>query len=1200
MKKTTLTFKRVISILLAIAMALSLVPITAQTDAQGDECCDCCIHGSCGDCIECIERCSDCGDCGCCYPLCDDCGGCAGYSCCGCACANDCGETEDLCPNCGYCQQCNIDGEHTDEFCVDCGMCGDCENICSAHTMCEACCTEDCYDSGALPRVTYIDENGATKSTTDYQFVTDSTEILTDGFWVVSGNITHTTSLIVVDGETAHIILEDGSHLNVTGSMDNAGIRTTGATLHIYGQSGGTGMLTASVNSAYSLGAGIGGGMMGDGGTIIINGGNITATSGEGGAGIGGGSFGNGGTITINGGNITATAGHNDASAIGRGAGGTDETVTINGVFNWWTNTDNADPGDNPTASCVSLWSSDFSYIRIAPTTCPKLPHKCGDCDRKEDCGTHACEDCFPLVAISGNRISAGRHHVLAIDMKGGIWAWGNNERGQLGDNTTVSKSVPVRIKEDTSFVSVSAGSHFSLAIDADGGLWAWGWNNGGRLGDNSTTPRPSPVRIKADTSFIKISAGDGHSLAIDEDGGLWAWGWNDCGQLGDNTTGNKNAPKRIAENTRFISVAAGNSHSLAIDEDGGLWAWGRNNRSQLGNDSVDDSLLPVKVGGETLFASVSAGLGHSLAIDKDGGLWAWGWNICGQLGDGTWLDKALPTRIRADMSFKSIEAGFYHSLAIDEDNRLWAWGDNEFGALADGTTANKNAPIRVKGDTLFTSVSAGYDYSLAISAANVLWAWGLNSSGQLGDDSTVNKHKPVSAMSVCSCDDCYLCQNDIHDFANGTCHATCSRNCGAFQRNGGNHTPGAATCTNPQRCTVLACNFEINPASCQNLPHKCDDCDRSDTCGAHVCTTCGIVCNLHNCTTLPCNRPCTLHNCTTLPCNKSCSTHSCNAEADCPGLCTAHNCTTLPCNRPCTLHNCTTDPCDRPCESHNCEECGKTCDCVACLTIIAKKLFEEIKLMLDEDFEDVKGDFIEALSELIELNTLIETDLNGSLPNFILKLLEINPEYEEAYFDALSEALCKDDCESGHCLFCANKDIAFIMVSNIIINANLELDGFPYPCDGDGNFYICLLCFEMADSDGCRDEDCQGTNVWPFPFECLGCESCQPPCPCDNTCDGLCGNCLDCGECRCPIECPCGAEGCIILRIEEGSIDGVTAKSDIAPGTTATTKCGEPIVIDNPGNLVVTVIEIELDGYDSETGTVVEFFNALKKFFTT
>ena len=76
--------------------------------------------------------------------------------------------------------------------------------------------------------------------------------------------------------------------------------------------------------------AGIGGGYFGDGGTVAINGGTVTAIGGDYAAGIGGGKYGSVGTVAINGGTVSATGGENGAG-IGGGESGAGGAITITG-----------------------------------------------------------------------------------------------------------------------------------------------------------------------------------------------------------------------------------------------------------------------------------------------------------------------------------------------------------------------------------------------------------------------------------------------------------------------------------------------------------------------------------------------------------------------------------------------------------------------------------------------------------------------------------------------------------------------------------------------------------------------------------------------------------------------------------------------------------------------------------------------------
>ena len=47
----------------------------------------------------------------------------------------------------------------------------------------------------------------------------------------------------------------------------------------------------------------------------------------------------------------------------------------------------------------------------------------------------------------------------------GGLWTWGNNAHGQLGDGTIVSKSSPIQVGNLTNWKSVAGGDYHNAAI---------------------------------------------------------------------------------------------------------------------------------------------------------------------------------------------------------------------------------------------------------------------------------------------------------------------------------------------------------------------------------------------------------------------------------------------------------------------------------------------------------------------------------------------------------------------------------------------------------------------------------------------------------------------------------------------------------------------------------------------------------------
>ncbi len=157
--------------------------------------------------------------------------------------------------------------------------------------------------------------------------------------------------------------------------------------------------------------------------------------------------------------------------------------------------------------------------------------------------------DYVPLDNIIA--ISAGDNHSLAVNENGIALAWGGNNHGQLGNdsNTDRNFALPVRNEIDDGpldyISSVSAGKYYSLALTQGGSVWAWGDNDWGQLGDGSTDQRLLPVAVQMacyypDYGFIAplfnvnaISAGERISLAIREDfTSFWAWG---TGYLGGN-----------------------------------------------------------------------------------------------------------------------------------------------------------------------------------------------------------------------------------------------------------------------------------------------------------------------------------------------------------------------------------------------------------------------------------------------------------------------------------------------------------------------------------------------------------------------------------------------------------------------------------------------------------------------------------------
>ena len=127
-----------------------------------------------------------------------------------------------------------------------------------------------------------------------------------------------------------------------------------------------------------------------------------------------------------------------------------------------------------------------------------------------------------PVQTIAGGtnwkQVTGGASHTAAIKQDGTLWAWGRNDfGGPLGDNTLTSKSSPVQtVSGGNNWKQLSCGYFHTASIKTDGTLWVWGYGVDGELGDNTSTSKSSPVQtIAAGTNWKQVSAGFYGTAAI-------------------------------------------------------------------------------------------------------------------------------------------------------------------------------------------------------------------------------------------------------------------------------------------------------------------------------------------------------------------------------------------------------------------------------------------------------------------------------------------------------------------------------------------------------------------------------------------------------------------------------------------------------------------------------------------------------------
>ena len=165
---------------------------------------------------------------------------------------------------------------------------------------------------------------------------------------------------------------------------------------------------------------------------------------------------------------------------------------------------------------------------------------------------------------------SAEDPQVVAVKTDGTLWAWGANNYGQAGQGSTTTDgySSPVQIGSLTTWKYLATPGNGVLASKTDGTLWAWGQNNVGQLGLGNTTNYSSPVQVGSLTNWGAITSGDKLMRAIKTDGTLWAWGYNYYGQVGNSAsypTAYPSSPVQIGSSTKWGKIMRGNMGSFTI-----------------------------------------------------------------------------------------------------------------------------------------------------------------------------------------------------------------------------------------------------------------------------------------------------------------------------------------------------------------------------------------------------------------------------------------------------------------------------------------------------------------------------------------------------------------------------------------------------------------------------------------------------------
>ena len=383
-----------------------------------------------------------------------------------------------------------------------------------------------------------------------------------------------------------------------------------------------------------------------------------------------------------------------------------------------------------------------------------------------------------PAVNVVATTISSKYNHTCVITESAGMKCWGDNAYGQLGNNSLVGSNVPVDVLNPagtaplSSVTSIAVGQSHTCAL-AGGGVYCWGFNSKGQLGNGNTgTDSKLPVAVTGLSSGVEsVGAGYNHSCAVITGSSYLlhtakCWGNNSEGQLGDNSQNDSNVPVVVSGLIGAFgsnAISGGVNHTCVTNwNNNDLIAscWGDNSNGQLGqyDNTITRRLTPVMVyisAGQLWksMAYLSVGANHNLA-----GSWqeaiAWGSNSAGQLGNGdaTHTNQITPAYVNGatHIFIYGSAAGVNHSCVVDNNNAVKCTGDNTGGQLGDSSNTSSDVPVS------YGSFSSGADrvvagnlHTCVLMKNGSVTCAGKNTEGELGNGTNNDSSSPVTVTGL-------------------------------------------------------------------------------------------------------------------------------------------------------------------------------------------------------------------------------------------------------------------------------------------------------------------------------------------------------------------------------------------------------------------------------------------------------------------
>ena len=321
------------------------------------------------------------------------------------------------------------------------------------------------------------------------------------------------------------------------------------------------------------------------------------------------------------------------------------------------------------------------------------------------------------------DKISCGKHHLIALKKDGTVLSFGNNLYGQCnvrfwrnicnifaGDDCTVGMTYDGELLTAHYIPMVSAGGYHTVGLNSYGHVEGIGYNYNGQC-----------LKLPSWEDIIYVSAGTNHTLGLKGDGTVAATGSNMQNQC------------EVDNWKNIIAISAGEDISVGLKHDGTVLTAGRNSDGQCNVSEWRN------------IRAVSAKYKHTVGLKYDGTVVATGNNKHGQCNVDDWRNiiavsaggnitvglKNDGTAVSVGYDYKGryklsdwdnlvqVSAGYNHIVGLKADGTVIAAGNND----------SNQCNVKKWTDIIF--ISAGRNHTVGMKSDGTVLATGGNDEEQ-------------------------------------------------------------------------------------------------------------------------------------------------------------------------------------------------------------------------------------------------------------------------------------------------------------------------------------------------------------------------------------------------------------------------------------------------------------------------------------